>query len=269
MSDNVDTGTVNALSVEAVNVDTGTVNALSVGTGVVSVGTGIVNALSVEAVNVGTGIVNASSVGTGVVSVGTGVVSVGTGVVSVGAGVVNVGTGVVNVGTGVVSVGAGEIDINKIISFLKNFNYVNDVITTKLCITITEEQNTKLTNILEYLCTDIQSKLPLKNMIQQIKVIFDDNKIDIYDIPTIIEIITNFFNTNMSSVNIQNITVDDIALCIKVLLIIFIETNVVGNNMNIELPVILKLFDSSLKLLKLHINVKNKLCINFFNCCKK
>ena len=206
-----------------------------------------------------------------VVDVGAMVVDVGAVVVDVGAVVVGaVGAVVVDVGAvGTGAVGSKEIDINKVISFLKNINYVNDVITKKLCITISEEQNNKLTNILEYLCTDIQSKLPLKNMIQQIKVIFDDNKIDIYDIPTIIEILTNFFNTNMSSVNIQNITVDDVALCIKVLLIIFIETNVVGNNMNIELNVILKLFDSSLKLLKLHINVKNKLCINIFNCCKK
>ena len=211
--------------------------------------------------------VGAVDAGAVVVDVGAVVVDVGAVVVDVGAVVVDVGAVVVDVGA--VVVGSKEIDINKVISFLKNINYINDVITKKLCITISEEQNNKLTNILEYLCTDIQSKLPLKNMIQQIKVIFDDNKIDIYDIPTIIEILTNFFNTNMSSVNIQNITVDDVALCIKVLLIIFIETNVVGNNMNIELNVILKLFDSSLKLLKLHINVKNKLCINIFNCCKK
>ena len=211
--------------------------------------------------------VGAVDAGAVVVDVGAVVVDVGAVVVDVGAVVVDVGAVVVDVGA--VVVGSKEIDINKVISFLKNINYINDVITKKLCITISEEQNNKLTNILEYLCTDIQSKLPLKNMIQQIKVIFDDNKIDIYDIPTIIEIITTFFNTNISSVNIQNITVDDVALCIKVLLIIFIETNVVGNNMNIELNVILKLFDSSLKLLKLHINVKNKLCINIFNCCKK
>ena len=163
----------------------------------------------------------------------------------------------------------GGIDINKVISFLKNYNYVNDIITQKLCITIPEEQNSKLMNILEYLCTDVQSKLPLKNMIQQIKVMFDDNKIDIYDIPTIIEIVTNFFNINISTMNIQNITIDDVALCIKVLLIIFIETKIVGNNMNLDLSVILKLFDSSLNLLKLKVNVKNKLCINIFNCCKK
>jgi hypothetical protein len=232
-------------------------------------------AVDVETVNAGVGSVNVDveTVNAGVGSVNAGVGSVNAGVGSVnalGVEAVNVSVEAVNVSVGSVNaLGIGEIDINKVISFLKNFNYVNDVITKKLCITITEEQNTKLTNILEYLCTDIHSKLPLKNMIQQIKVIFDDNKIDIYDIPTIIEIITTFFNTNMSSVNVQNITVDDIALCIKVLLIIFIETNVVGNNMNIDLSVILKLFDSSLKLLKLHINVKNKLCINFFNCCKK
>jgi hypothetical protein len=163
----------------------------------------------------------------------------------------------------------GDIDINKIVSFLKNINYVNDIITKKLCINISEEQNSKLINILEYLCTDVQSKLPLKNMIQQIKVIFDDNKIDIYDVPTIIEVVTNFFNVNISTMNIQNITIDDVALCIKVLLIIFIEMKIVGNNMNLELPVIIKLFDSSLNLLKLNINIKNKLCIKFFNCCKK
>lgn len=209
------------------------------------------------------------NVGVEAINVGVEMINRDADAVNVGVGSVNAGIESVNAGIESVNAGVGEIDINKVISFLKNFNYVNDVITKKLFLTITEEQNTKLTNILEYLCTDIQSKLPLKNMIQQIKAIFDDNKIDIYDIPTIIEIITNFFNTNMSSVNVQNITVDDIALCIKVLLIIFIETNVVGNNMNIELPVILKLFDSSLKLLKLHINVKNKLCINFFNCCKK
>lgn len=116
---------------------------------------------------------------------------------------------------------------------------------------------------------DVQSKLPLKNIIQQIKVMFDDNKIDIYDIPTIIEIVTNFFNINISTMNIQNITIDDVALCIKVLLIIFMETKIVGNNMNLDLSVILKLFDSSLNLLKLKVNVKNKLCINIFNCCKK
>lgn len=184
--------------------------------------------------------------------------------VNVGANDINL-----NVGANDINLNVGENDINKIISFLKNVHYVNDIITKKLCITISEEQNNKLNNIIEYLCTDIQSKLPLKNMINQIKIIFDDNKIDIYDIPTIIEIVSNFFNTNISLINIQNITVDDIALCIKVLLIIFIETNVVGNIMNMELPVILKLFDSSLKLLKLHINIKKKLCINFFNCCKK
>lgn len=162
-----------------------------------------------------------------------------------------------------------QVDINKITSFLKDINYVNDIITKKLCINISEEQNSKLMFILEYLCNDVQSKLPLKNILQQIKVIFDDNKIDIYDIPTIIEIVSNFFNLNISTMNIQNITIDDVALCIKVLLIIFIETKIVGNNLNIELESILKLVDSSLNLVKLNVNIKNKLCINFFNCCKK
>ena len=240
----------------------------AIGTVAVAVPGPVAVAVDVGAVAVGA-VAVAVDVGTVAVDVGAVAVAVDVGAVAVDVGAVAVAVDVRAVAVDAGAVGSGEIDINKIISFLKNLNYVNDIITKKLCITISEEQNNKLTNILEYLCTDIQSKLPLKNMIQQIKVIFDDNKIDIYYIPTMIEIITNFFNTNMSSVNIQNITVDDVALCIKVLLIIFIETNVVGNNMNIELPVILKLFDSSLKLLKLHINIKNKLCINFFNCFKK
>lgn len=162
-----------------------------------------------------------------------------------------------------------EVDVNNIISALKNSDYINNIITKKLVVTISEDQNNKLMNILEFLYTDIQSRLPLKNIVQNIKTIFDDNKIDIFDIPTIIEIITNFFNLHITTMHVQNITIDDIALCIKVLLIVFIETNFVGNNMNLDLPVILKLFDSSLNLLKLNINIKNKLCINIFNCCKK
>ena len=165
--------------------------------------------------------------------------------------------------------GAEGIDINKVISFLKNYNFINDIITSKLALSIPEEQNRKLMSILEFIYTDKQSRLPLKSIIQQIKEIFDDNKIDIYDVPTIIEIVSNFFNTNISTMNVQNVTIDDVALCIKVLLIVFIETKVVGNNMNIELPVIIKLFDSSLNLLKLHINViKGSSCIKIFNCCK-
>jgi hypothetical protein len=162
-----------------------------------------------------------------------------------------------------------EVDVNNIISALKNSDYINNIITKKLVVTISEDQNNKLMNILEFLYTDVQSRLPLKNIVQNIKTIFDDNKIDIFDIPTIIEIITNFFNLHITTMRVQNITIDDIALCIKVLLIIFIETNFVGNNMNLDLPVILKLFDSSLNLLKLNVNIKNKLCINIFNCCKK
>jgi hypothetical protein len=166
--------------------------------------------------------------------------------------------------------GAEGVDINKVISFLKNYNFINDVITYKLALSIPEEQNRKLMSILEFIYTDKHSKLPLKSIIQQIKEIFDDNKIDIYDVPKIIEIVSNFFNTNISTMNVQNVTIDDVALCIKVLLIVFIETKVVGNNMNIELPVIIKLFDSSLNLLKLHINViKGSSCVKIFNCCKK
>jgi len=202
------------------------------------------------------------------VTEGSGVGGVGGGV-GVGVGVGGVGVGGVGGGVGVGGGDEGVVDINKVISLLKNYNFINDIITYKLALSIPEEQNRKLMSILEFIYTDKQSRLPLKSIIQQIKEIFDDNKIDIYDVPKIIEIVSNFFNTNISTMNVQNITIDDVALCIKVLLIVFIETKVVGNNMNIELPVIIKLFDSSLNLLKLHINVKGSSCIKIFNCCKK
>jgi hypothetical protein len=184
--------------------------------------------------------------------------------------VVDGGVGVVDVGISSSSEDTSiDFDINKIILLLRNYNFINDIITKKLALSIPEEQNNKLMSILEFIYTDKQSKLPLKSIIQQIKEIFDDNKLDIYDIPKIIEIVSNFFNLNIASINVQHVTIDDVALCIKVLLIIFIETKVVGNNMNIELPVILKLFDSSLNLLKLNLNiVKGTSCLKVFNCCK-
>ena len=164
-----------------------------------------------------------------------------------------------------------------VIEALKNNNYINDIITNKLVLKISEDDNNKLMNILKFIYTETGSKTHLTNILKDIEGIFLDGKIDIFDVPLIIEIITNFFNMNnelinnikINNIKINNITIEDIALCIKILLIVFIELKIIGNDMNTNLPTILKLVDNSLNLLKLNVFVKKSNCLNIFNCCKK
>ena len=164
-----------------------------------------------------------------------------------------------------------------VIEALKNNNYINDIITNKLVLKISENDNNKLMNILKFIYTETNSKTHLITILKNIEGVFVDGKIDIFDVPLIIEIITNFFNMNnelinnikINNIKINNITIEDIALCIKILLIVFIELKIINNDMNTELSTILKLVDNSLNLLKLNVFIKKNNCLNIFNCCKK
>lgn len=101
----------------------------------------------------------------------------------------------------------------------------------------------------------------LKVITDNITDIISDGKIDIHDIPKIINIITNIYYNNALRNEIVN--PDNIIIFVKFTLDSIIELNLFLSE--IEKENIQKLINSSLDLIKLNINKENTNCCSIFN----
>jgi hypothetical protein len=95
----------------------------------------------------------------------------------------------------------------------------------------------------------------LNDIIKNISIIINNNKIEIYNIPKIILIIYNIYKDNIIKYDIENI--DDITIFIKITIYSILDSNIfiIPNN---ERNIIDIVIDSSLDILKINTNEINQ-----------
>lgn len=141
-----------------------------------------------------------------------------------------------------------------ILSFLNDNDKVNTMF-NKLTLNMNNDTKKCVDNILLLLTQNGDNNLT-KNFVDGVNQICSDGKLDVYDIPTIINIITNVVNLSKIKFDMTTVT-----LMIKILIHILIELQIIKTNENENID---KLIDSSVVLLNTTIKISNcKMC------CKK
>lgn len=156
---------------------------------------------------------------------------------------------------------------DKISNILKNNNYIQDLI-KKVTVNIDTSTNVKVGNIITFLNTNINGVLPLHNILNNLQEVFADGILDLYDVPTIVKIITELLNSNINSELLRNIKVTDIGLVLKLLIFILVEFKIIQGD-KLDNKTIFKILDSSLELLETSLKLSNvKLNCSCFPWCK-
>jgi hypothetical protein len=156
---------------------------------------------------------------------------------------------------------------DKISNILKNNNYIQDLI-KKVAVNIDTSTNVKIGNIITFLNTNIKGVLPLHNILNNLQEVFADGVLDLYDVPTIVKIITELLNSNINSELLRNIKVSDVGLVLKLLIFILLEVKVINID-KLDDKTIFKIIDSSLELLETSLKLSNiKVNCSCFPWCK-
>jgi hypothetical protein len=156
-----------------------------------------------------------------------------------------------------------EFDI--FLNIFKNEDSFNSVI-AKLNYNIDEKTLSKVNSLINILLKkDEKHNIPLKIIMDDMHKILLDGKLNLQDIPSIINIMTTILNLNFKNVHF-NIDINTVNTFIKLLLNILIAEKIVKideTQENID-----KLLDSSLLLLNTTINLSNVKCSCFPFLCK-
>lgn len=157
-------------------------------------------------------------------------------------------------------------DLPVILSFLTDTVSVQNLI-KKLSINVNQADSVNLKEILSFLSKanpKLNNSPPIKDIIEQFKIVFSDGKLDLYDIPQIINIINTVLNMNMNDLK-MSIDAQTIGLLIKFLIHMLINLKIINTNQTNN-ETIDKMIDASLSLLNTTIAVSKIKCS--FNCCK-
>jgi hypothetical protein len=155
----------------------------------------------------------------------------------------------------------------KIGNILKDNNYIQDLI-KKVTVNIDTATNVKIGNIITFLNTNINGVLPLHNILNNLQEVFADGVLDLYDVPTIVKIITELLNSNINSELLRNIKVSDVGIVLKLLIFILVEFKIIQSD-KLDDKTIFKILDSSLELLETSLKLSNvKLNCSCFPWCK-
>ena len=142
---------------------------------------------------------------------------------------------------------------------------VDNILQNVLKISIDDSTKDNINKVILILTNNnVKFLSPLKNIVESLKEIISDNKIDLYDIPIIIKILTDIFN--MEYKNLKNITKKDIALVLKIITISLVKLDIIKNDNN-QQDLILRLIDSSISLLQTTLLVTKCKCPSFL-CCR-
>jgi sulfur relay (sulfurtransferase) DsrC/TusE family protein len=163
---------------------------------------------------------------------------------------------------------SSQNDLYLLLNFLQNNNQVVNLM-NKLSLIIDRKTQGQLENVLKFLTTNnikFDSSPPIKNIIDEIKKVFSDGKLDLYDIPALINIVANIIKLDLANLKI-NFDNNLIGLIIKFIVHALIELKII-KTIQQENNSIDKLIDSSILLLKTTMTISNVKC-SFFSCCKK
>jgi len=133
---------------------------------------------------------------------------------------------------------------------------IDSLIKDKLKYNLDNQSLQIINNILNLLIKNKESDSPIRILLNDIQDILNGGKIDSYDIPTLIKIITDLFNLNTNLFKNINIRFFDITIIIKLIISILLDLNIINNNLSYDQS--MRMIDSSLKLLETSLNLKNK-----------
>ncbi len=133
-----------------------------------------------------------------------------------------------------------EIKESILISLIKSEEKINEIL-KKFNIEIEKDLLKKILNIMEFSSSQSNDFFPV---IDEVKKILLDGKIEVFEIPELINII----NSNLKKSDLTELDENDYVLFIKVLLVVLIESGIIKINSE-DLEIICKLIDASVKLL--------------------
>jgi hypothetical protein len=137
--------------------------------------------------------------------------------------------------------------INQIIDLLSNYDEI-EILLTKNILTIPKDKLPKLLKVLSVLSQETNNVAPLNNIINVLNEIFKDSKLEIYEIPLLVKVVSE----NVSKENIANISSTDFSLLLKLLIVILIELKILKLN-STDVKIINTLIDTSLDLLNIQL----------------
>ena len=143
-------------------------------------------------------------------------------------------------------------EVSQISNLISNIEEVDKLLNKNLC-SIPKDQLVKLLKVLSALSVETNNVAPLNNIINSLTEIFNDGKLEIYEIPLLIKVL----NENVLNQNITNIKSADFSLLLKLLIIILVELNLLKVN-STDIKIINALIDTSLELLNIQIQIPNK-----------
>jgi hypothetical protein len=122
---------------------------------------------------------------------------------------------------------------------------------SKAKININESQSVQIKNTLNYLNNETNGKRPINNIIDETLKVLADNKVELYEIPQLINVIHETFK-NTSSITLKT---SDLGILIKLILFMLIETKLIKMQSE-DYELISKVIDTSMILLNTSVQIK-------------
>ena len=143
------------------------------------------------------------------------------------------------------------LQVIQLIQLMLSSNDKFNEMVTKAHITLTVKQSREIKNILDYLIKESDDSKPIVNIIGSIQEALSNNKLELHEIPKLINVIHD------SMLNLQSIVIDskDVGLLIKLVLFILIETNQVELSTQ-DSDTVFSLIDMSIVLLNKSVEIK-------------
>lgn len=142
-------------------------------------------------------------------------------------------------------------DIVKLIMLLLSTNEKFNELMSKAKLNLDETQSKQIKNILGFLNNESNNSRPLNMIVDEVLKVLSDNKLELHEIPKIINVIHESLK-NLDSIKIST---SDIGILIKLFLFILIETKTVKLS-NVDYDLIANLIDSCLILLNKTVEIK-------------
>ena len=146
------------------------------------------------------------------------------------------------------------VEIIELVKLMLSTNDKFNELVAEAKITIDANQSSQIKNILNYLIgeTEGDDKTPIDNVVKQALEILADNKVELYEIPSLINVIHESLKNLPASVRI---TTQDICILIKLVLFVLVETKTVKVSSE-DYELISKVIDTSMVLLNKSVEIK-------------
>ena len=145
------------------------------------------------------------------------------------------------------------VEIIELIKLMLSTSDKFNELIAKAKITIVANQSNQIKNILNYLVgqTEDDDKTPIDNVVKQALEILADNKVELYEIPSLINVI----HESLKNLHSIKITTQDVGILIKLILFILVETKTIKVSNNYY-ELISKVIDTSMILLNKSVEIK-------------